>query len=49
MDFRKYVTRGGVDRVSYLIKHYRWSESFHSRAFGNFSLKKGKKGGFFYA
>jgi hypothetical protein len=45
----KFGLTGGADRIPLLIKHYRWSESFHSRAFGKFSLKEGKKGGFFYA
>jgi hypothetical protein len=49
MEMKKFALTGGAHRISDINKLYCWSERFHSRALGNFSLNEGKKGELFYA
>jgi hypothetical protein len=50
MNNNKYIIRGGVYRISYLIKHLIVGvKNFAPGLLEIFPSKKGKKGGFFYA
>jgi hypothetical protein len=43
MEMKKIISTGGVYRQALKKRGLRWSDRFHSRAFGNFFPKKREK------